>query len=175
MFRTVPPSIVGSFSLYTQQWHMSYRFADSLRAGVVRNCSVLLLLASYQQTCMTYTIAVCTVKNSWWCTEELSETCRIYSKNKFKKLVHLFGFIIRIFVLVDEITANFAPSLGLLLLVTACYCSRISNSSHNIVVFWYVSLQHVTYLAALDSIVSGLKRKARSIIWGSHHFLFSLS
>jgi len=46
MFETVPLSIIGSFSLYTQQ------------------------------TCMTYTIAVCTVKNSWW-TEELSETCRV--------------------------------------------------------------------------------------------------
>jgi len=26
---------------------------------------------------MTYTIAVCTVKNSWWWTEELSEKCRV--------------------------------------------------------------------------------------------------
>jgi len=33
--------------------------------------------ASCQQTYMTYTIAVCTAKNSWWWTEELSETCRI--------------------------------------------------------------------------------------------------
>ena len=39
--------------------------------------SVLTLLASCQQTCMTYTIAVCTVKNYWWWTEELSETCRV--------------------------------------------------------------------------------------------------
>ena len=37
----------------------------------------LLLLTSCQQTCMTYTIAVGTVKNSWWWTEELSETCRV--------------------------------------------------------------------------------------------------
>ena len=51
MFRRIPLSIIRSFSLYTQQWYMSYRFADSL-------------LASCQQTCMTYTIAVCTVKNS---------------------------------------------------------------------------------------------------------------
>jgi len=35
----------------------------------------MLLLASCQQTCMTYTIAVRTVKNSWWWTQELSETC----------------------------------------------------------------------------------------------------
>ena len=34
-------------------------------------------IASCQQTCMTYTIVVCTVKNSWWWTEELSETCRV--------------------------------------------------------------------------------------------------
>jgi len=77
---------------------MSYRFADSLRAGSGRNCSsVLILLAS----CMTYTIAVCTVKNCWWWTEGLSETCRVsfrkrsweisasiwlYYKNNFKLL-----------------------------------------------------------------------------------------
>ena len=37
MFRTVPLSIIGSFSLYTQEWYMSYRFADNLRAGSGRN------------------------------------------------------------------------------------------------------------------------------------------
>jgi hypothetical protein len=56
-------------------WYMSYRFADRLRAG--SGCSVLILLASCQQTCTTYTIAVCTVKNFWRWTEELSETCRV--------------------------------------------------------------------------------------------------
>ena len=33
MFRTVPLYIIRSFSLYTQQWHMSYKCADSLQAG----------------------------------------------------------------------------------------------------------------------------------------------
>ena len=37
MFRTVPLSIIRSFSLYTQQWYMSYRFADSLLAGSGRS------------------------------------------------------------------------------------------------------------------------------------------
>jgi len=37
----------------------------------------MILLTSCQHTCMTYTTAVCTVKNSWWWTEELSETCRV--------------------------------------------------------------------------------------------------
>jgi len=77
MFRTVLLYIVRSFSLYTQQWYISYRFADSLRAGSGRNPSVPILLASCQQTCMTNTIDVFTVKTSWWWTDELSETCRV--------------------------------------------------------------------------------------------------
>ena len=56
MFRTFPLSIIRSFSLYTQQWYMSYRFADSCQQHV-----------------------------------------EFYSKNKFEKLVHLVGFIIRIY------------------------------------------------------------------------------
>jgi len=56
MFRTVPLPITRSFSLYTQQWYMSYRFADSLRAGSGRN------------HCCVY---------RWW-TEELSETCNSF-------------------------------------------------------------------------------------------------
>ena len=88
MFRRVPLSIIRSFSLYTQQWYMSY----SLRAGSGRNCSsVLILLASCQQICMTYTSALCTVKNSWWWTEELSETCSFIPDVNFEKLVHLIG------------------------------------------------------------------------------------
>ena len=31
MFRTVPLSIIRSFPLYTQQWYMSNRFADTLQ------------------------------------------------------------------------------------------------------------------------------------------------
>jgi hypothetical protein len=56
---------------------------------------ILILLASCHQTCMTYTIAVCTVKNSRWWSEELPETCRVSFQNKFENLVHLVGFIIR--------------------------------------------------------------------------------
>jgi len=62
MFRRVPLSIITSSSLYTQQWYMSHRSADSLREGSGRN--VLILLASYQLISMTHIIAVCTVKNS---------------------------------------------------------------------------------------------------------------
>jgi len=58
---------------------------------------LLFLITKPGMTCMTYTIVVFAVKNSWWWTEELSETCRVFSKNKFEKLAHLVGFIIRIY------------------------------------------------------------------------------
>jgi hypothetical protein len=93
MFRTVSMSIIRSFSLYTQQWYMSYRFIGSLQAGLGWN--ILILLASCQQTCITYTIPMCRVKNYLWWTEELSETYRVSFQNKFEKLVRLIGFIIR--------------------------------------------------------------------------------
>jgi hypothetical protein len=35
--------------------------------------------------------------NSWWWTDELSETCRVSCQNKFVKLMHLVGFIIKQF------------------------------------------------------------------------------
>jgi hypothetical protein len=57
--------------------------------------SILILLTRCRPTAMTYTIALCTVKNSWWWTEKLSETCRVSVRNKIEKLVHLVGFIIR--------------------------------------------------------------------------------
>ena len=79
MFRTVPLSIIRSFSLYTQQRYMSY----SLRAG-----SRWILLASS----MTYTVAVCPVDGQRNCPKHVE----FYSKNKFEKLVQLVGFIIRI-------------------------------------------------------------------------------
>jgi hypothetical protein len=83
---------------------MSYRFVDSFRVaagGSGWNCSsiLILLLKSCLQTCMTYTTVECTVNNSWWRTDKLSETCRVSFQNKFQKLMHLVGFIIRKFVM----------------------------------------------------------------------------
>jgi len=55
------------------------------------------LLARCQQTCMTYTMAVCTVK-----TDDGQRNCskhvEFYSKNKFEKLVHLVGLLYEIHV-----------------------------------------------------------------------------
>ena len=60
MLRTVPLFIIRSFSLYTQQWYMSYGLLTACGQDQDGMCSVLILLAR----CMTYNIAVCTVKNS---------------------------------------------------------------------------------------------------------------
>ena len=54
--------------------------------------SVLILLASCQQTCTTYTIAVCTVKTSDDGQRNCPKHVEFYSENKFQKLMHLFGF-----------------------------------------------------------------------------------
>ena len=54
--------------------HVCWQLASRIRMEL---CSILILLASCQHPCMTYTIAVCTVKNSWLWTEELSKICSV--------------------------------------------------------------------------------------------------
>jgi hypothetical protein len=56
------------FGLKLYMFRKVYLLASKIRMELY---SILILLASCQQTCMTYTIAVCTGKNSWWWTEEL--------------------------------------------------------------------------------------------------------
>ena len=61
---------------------MSYKFADSSRC---------------QQTCMTYTIAVCAGKTPDDGQRNCPKHVQFYSKNKFEKLLRLVGFIIRMY------------------------------------------------------------------------------
>jgi len=83
MFRTVPLSIIRRFSLYTQQWYMSYRFADSLQAVSKTVWHIPLLCVQ------------------WKSPDDGQRNCpkhvEFYSKNKFEKSVHLVGFITRIY------------------------------------------------------------------------------
>ena len=53
---------------------------------------------------MTYTIVVCKVKNSDGGQTNCPKYVEFYSKNKFQKLVHLVGFIIRIELIVSVYT-----------------------------------------------------------------------
>ena len=114
MFRTVPLSTIRSFSLHTQQWYMPYRFADTL--------SIIRIFSLYtQQWCVSHRFADSLPVPSWSCSQAVRKpvwhipllcvqwktpvggqrNCpkhvEFYSKNKFEKLVHLVGFIIRIY------------------------------------------------------------------------------
>ena len=116
MFRTVPLSIIRSFSPYTQQWYVSYRFDDSLRAGSGRSAdslragsgrNVLVLLAN----CMTL---LCV---QWKTADDGQRNCakhvEFYSKNEFEKLVYLVGCIIGRTTVVttrDNLSWNIAAS-----------------------------------------------------------------
>ena len=55
----------------------------------------MLLLASCQQTCMTYTITVCTVKTPDDVQKNCPKHIEFHFKNKCEKSVHLVGIIIR--------------------------------------------------------------------------------
>jgi hypothetical protein len=83
MFRTIPLSIIRSFSLYTQQKYMSYRFADSLQAR-----SGWKTVWHIPSLCL-----------QWKTPDDGQRKCLKYvefhSKNKFEKLGHLVGFITR--------------------------------------------------------------------------------
>ena len=87
MFRTVHLSIISSFSLYTQQWYMSYR----LRAGSVQSWS-------YSQAVSKPVWHIPLLCVQWKPADDGQRKCpkhvEFCSENKFEKLVHLVGFII---------------------------------------------------------------------------------
>jgi len=70
-------------------WHLASRIRTGIcHTGLLTACeqdqdAVLILLASCQQTCMTYTIAVCTVKTPDDGQRNCLKHVEFYSKNKF--------------------------------------------------------------------------------------------
>jgi len=93
MFRTVPLSIIRN--LFTVHSAMVYviRVCRQLSSRTRWSCST----AVYKPVWHISLLSVQWI-NSWWWTEELSETCGVSCQNKFVKLVHLVGFIIKKFV-----------------------------------------------------------------------------
>jgi len=89
-------SIFRSLSLYTEQWYMSCRFADSLRAESERKVPSWSCSQPDSQT--VWRIPLLCIR--WKTRDDGQKNCpkhvEFYSKNVFEKLVHLFGFIIRI-------------------------------------------------------------------------------
>jgi hypothetical protein len=116
MFRTVPLSIIRSYSLCTQQWYMSYRFVDSCRAGSGWNSSS----DDGQRNCPKHV--------------------EFHFQNKFEKLVHLVGFIIRKCVTmhghmnVKFIFCMFCDPLYCILISAFCW-SKIWN-----IILYYISV-----------------------------------
>ena len=86
MFRIVRLSIIKS--LFTVRSAMVYviQVCRQLSSRTRMELRSILVLLSVQWT------------NSWWWTDELSETCRVSWENKFVKLVHLVGFITKKYV-----------------------------------------------------------------------------
>ena len=96
MFRTVTLAIIRSFSLYTQQWCISDRSADSLRAGSGCNAVPSWSCSQAVSKPVWHIPFMC----AWWKTpDDGQRNCpkhvEFHFKNKFEKLVHLVGFIIR--------------------------------------------------------------------------------
>jgi len=92
MFWTVPLSIIRSISPYTQRWYMSYSFADSLWAESEQNW--LHPDPPHNLSANLYDIYPCCVYSDG--QRNCPKNVEFYSQNKFEKLVHLVGFIIRI-------------------------------------------------------------------------------
>jgi len=76
MFRTVPLSIIRSFSLYTQQWFMCWQLSANLY-DIYHCCVYSEKLLMMDRNCPKHV--------------------EFYCKNKFQKLTHLVDFIIRIY------------------------------------------------------------------------------
>ena len=91
MFWKVPLFIIRSFSLYTQQCYMTYRFADSFFRPDPAHKLPANLYDIYH--CCVYSEKI---------TDDGQRNCskhvEFYSKNKLEILVHLVGFIIRIYI-----------------------------------------------------------------------------
>ena len=96
MFRTGFLSIIRNLStVYTSIGMCHTGNADCLLAG--SECSILIPLASSQQNLYDIHLLLCI---QYYTPDDGQKTCwkhvELYSKNKFEKLVHLVGFIIRI-------------------------------------------------------------------------------
>ena len=119
MFRRVPRSIIRSFSLYTQQWYISYRHQDRDGTGVPsRSCSQVISKP-------VWLIPLLCVQ--WKTPDDGQRNCpnhvEFHSKNKFEKLVRLVGFIIR----------N----------LTRCTVTWMSNSE--MIKLWPILINHVQF------------------------------
>jgi len=91
MFRTVRLSIIRS--LFTVNLAMVYAIQVCRQLSSSCSCST----SVYKPVWLIPLLSLQWI-NSWWWTDELSETCRVSWQNKIVKLVHLFGFITKKYI-----------------------------------------------------------------------------
>jgi hypothetical protein len=96
MFRRVLPSIIRS--LFTV--HSAVVCVIQVCRQFSSRTRIELEVPSWSCSNAVWHIPLLSVQwiNSWWWTDEISETCRVSWQNKFVKLVHLVGFITKKFV-----------------------------------------------------------------------------
>ena len=94
MFRTVPLSIIRSFSLYTQQWCMSYTYRFCWLLAWQAVSKTYICLPSKQSAKPVWHVPLLCVQ--WKTPDDGQRNCpkhvEFYSKNKFEKIVHLVWF-----------------------------------------------------------------------------------
>ena len=94
MFQTVLCPSSGVFSLYTQQWYICWQLASRIRTELVQSWS-------YSQAVSKPVWHIPLLCVQWKTPDDGQRNCPkhvdFYSKNKFEKIVHLAGFIIRIY------------------------------------------------------------------------------
>ena len=130
LFRVVHLSIIrSSFTVHSAMVYV-YRFVDSCRAGPGWKCSK----AVYKPVWRVPFLSVQWI-NSWWWTEELSEICRVSCQNKFLKLVHLVGFIIKKFVTMHgHMNVKLLPCLdGWMIIINHSSLERADQSTNRMI------------------------------------------
>jgi len=146
MFRTVRLSIIRSFSLYTQQWYMSYRFVDSLRAW------------SWSQAVSKPVWHIPLLCVQWKNSDDGQRNCpkhvEFYYQNKFEKVVHLVGFIIRTW----GILCVNKPD------VTECFFYRKFQLHYLLTRYWWLTFQLLARLAS-DQVTRVFSSNWTAHIW----------
>ena len=167
-FRTVRLSIIRS--LFTA--HSAIVYVILVCRQLSSKTRMVLLETVYKLVWHTPLLSVQWI-NSWWWTDELSETCRISWQNKFVKLVHIIGFITKKFVTMDgHINVKYA---GILM-------SFSSNLSSKVLCVDRSHIHSLLYCHPNRHAIGTKVHFAKFLIWGvllppvtsSCHFLLSL-
>jgi hypothetical protein len=85
--------------------------------------------------------------NSWWWTEELSETFRISCQNKFLKLLHLVGFVIKkhwtFFIKTRSVLPQLVTTVNFLSKTSDPKCTWMQppTNKYSFSVMWRVSIR----------------------------------